>query len=106
MITIELLTSNTRWNPQHPKAAPQFRCHDCHKWISKTGPVALLFKDDFDKEVVILHLGCSDKPSSNQAHARWYPECPESWHDMYDHARNWGSRAGIAALLGIWPDWR
>jgi hypothetical protein len=98
------LAAEVRWNEQHPRRAPQFRCRTCRKWVALTRSLILLREDQPGPEPVILCLRCMDAPTPREAHARWYPDCPRTWHDMYDHHEHaWGSRAAIALLLGIWP---
>lgn len=86
-----------RWDETHPRAAPQFRCAACGKWIALNGPVILLTDRPGN---IVLHTRCH---LARDAHARWYPDCPECWHDTGDHHASFGTRAGIAAHLGLWP---
>lgn len=97
--------TEVRWDQLHPRAAPQFRCRACRRWIAKTRSLVLLSADDPGEDPVTLCLPCMDRPSPAAAHARWHPDCPHAWHDMYDHCGHaTGTRAGIAAYLGLWPD--
>jgi hypothetical protein len=43
----------------------------------------------------VLCLRCMDDPAG---HARDFQQCPEGWHDLFDHLRLFGTRAGIAAM--------
>jgi hypothetical protein len=75
------------------KPAPPFDCHRCARRIGKDRTHYLL-----DTGRVIC-CRCLTKP----AHARLYPDCPHAWHDPLDHLDAAGTRAGIAATLGLWP---
>jgi len=100
------LDEEVRWDAQHLGAAPQFRCRDCRRWITKGGPLILLNPEAPGPEPVLLCLRCMDHPTPRQAHARWYPDCPEGdRHDMYDrpHPHAFGTQVGIAHVLGMWP---
>jgi len=102
--SLRWLMEEVRWDEQRPRSAPQFRCHECRRWIARKRTVMLLAADSPGAEPVLLCLTCMDRPSPRAAHAKWYPGCPERWHDMYDHHEHaWCSRAGVASLLGIWP---
>ncbi len=75
-------------------AAPAFDCASCGRRIGKRAGHNLTD----DSRVVCCR--CLDR----NAHARMYPGCEVSWHDMHDHLRHVvGTRAGIAAVLGMWP---
>lgn len=74
-------------------AAPEFECASCGRKIAKT-KVHYLFDSD------VLCGRCVE--GGQKGHASRYPDCPERWHDMYDHLRMHGTRAGIAAKLGVW----
>lgn len=85
-----------RWDETHPRAAPQFRCAGCRKWIALQRTIIL--REDHGN--LILCIPCD---MSRDAHAKWYPDCPERWHDTGDHQAVFCTRAGLAAHLGIWP---
>lgn len=87
---------NVRWDETHPRAAPQFRCAACGKWIALGQ--SLVLREDCGN--VVLHTRCD---LARDAHAKWYPDCPHRWHDTGDHHASFGTRAGIAAHLGLWP---
>ena len=76
------------------KAAPAFDCAVCKRTIGKTATHCLTD----DKRVL-----CKRCAWGKNAHAKLYPDCPVRWHDAYDHDSCTGSRAGIAAHLGLWP---
>jgi hypothetical protein len=75
------------------KVAPSFDCALCGRRIGKTAGHYVL-----DDNRVI----CS-RDVTKSAHAKLYPDCPERWHDVLDHKGANGTRAGIAAYLGLWP---
>jgi hypothetical protein len=98
------LAAEVRWDEDHPGRAPQFRCHDCRRWIAKARSLILFSADAPGPEPVIVHIRCLNEPTPRQAHARRYPDCPVVWHDVYDHHDHaMGTRAGIAAVVGVWP---
>ncbi|OBF84237.1 hypothetical protein A5791_02355 [Mycobacterium sp. 852002-51163_SCH5372311] len=41
--------------------------------------------------------------ASQKAHAQYYPDCSESWHDMYDHIRCLADRdyVNLFVLAGL-----
>jgi uncharacterized protein YozE (UPF0346 family) len=80
----------------HPREAPQFECSLCGRVIGKSR--SLVLREDCGNK--ILCLRCDMSPG---AHAKLYPACPERWHDTGDHHAAFGTRAGIAVHLGIWP---
>lgn len=74
-------------------AAPAFDCALCRRHIGKR---ALHHCTDDGRVVCSRCLGTA-------AHAKLFRGCPEQWHDVLDHPSCFGSRAGIAAHLGLWP---
>lgn len=76
------------------KPAPPFDCARCHRRIAK-GAIHHLIGGT---ETVIC-----GRCLGRDAHAELFPECKVPWHDMYDHDASCGTRAGIAAHLGLWP---
>jgi hypothetical protein len=44
-----------------------------------------------------------DRCLTKTAHAALYPDCSHGWHDTLDHLASAGTRAGMAAHLGLWP---
>jgi hypothetical protein len=76
------------------KPAPPFDCARCGRRIAKRGIHHLI---DGTRTVV-----CG-RCLSKDTHAALFPDCPKQWHDMLDHDASCGTRAGIAAVLGLWP---
>ncbi len=74
-------------------AAPPFDCANCGRRIGKTATHYLTEGNQ------VACSRCLTRP----AHASLFPDCPEAWHDTLDHSGSSGTRAGIAAHLGIWP---
>jgi hypothetical protein len=74
-------------------SAPPFDCARCRRQIGKTRAHHLIE----GRRVVCSR--CLDRP----AHADLFPDCGVRWHDVLDHEGSQGSRAGIAAHLGLWP---
>jgi hypothetical protein len=75
------------------KAAPPFDCARCRRRIGKTTTHYLI---DGDRVVCVRCLG-------RDAHNELFPDCDVRWHDVGDHKGAAGTRAGIAAHLGLWP---
>ena len=76
------------------KPAPPFDCARCHRRIAKRGLHHLI-----DGTAIVICGRCLGR----DAHADLFPDCPKQWHDMHDHDAAMGTRAGIAATLGLWP---
>lgn len=77
------------------RAAPAFDCAACGRRIGKTAGHNLT--DDG-------RVMCTRCLGTRRLHRDLYPECPVAWHDLFDHARGVaGTRAGVAAVLGLWP---
>lgn len=75
------------------KPAPAFDCAMCGRRIGKTAGHYLI---EGDRVVCGRCLG-------RDAHTDLFPDCPIGWHDVLDHEGSQGTRAGIAAHLGLWP---
>lgn len=81
------------------KPAPEFTCAQCGRVIGRGRTHVYVNALD-----AVWCLRCfSPHAGSREVHARVYPDCPERWHDMYDHPTVSGTRAGIACMLGLWP---
>jgi hypothetical protein len=79
------------------KRAPALSCGICGRRLGKAAGHYLLEGG---------HLACTWCIESGQRgghHAALYPDCPHRWHDLLDHLATTGTRAGIAATLGLWP---
>jgi hypothetical protein len=76
------------------KPAPAFDCASCGRRIGKTATHTLIEGD---------RVICS-RCLTRSAHAKLFPDCPTRWHDPLDHSGSCGTRAGIAAHLGLWPN--
>lgn len=77
------------------RAAPAFDCAGCGRRIGKASGHYLLSNSDG----LVVCARCLTKA----VHARLFPDCPHRWHDTLDHSATCGTRAGIAATLGLWP---
>ena len=71
--------------------APALRCDECARRIGKTN-THLVTPDRGNLFCVRCWMG----PRSTQArlHARLYPDCPHTWHDLGDHHVGHATRAG------------
>lgn len=76
------------------KPAPPFNCARCHRCIGKRGLHHLI-----DGSTTVVCGRCLGR----DAHGDLFPSCTVPWHDVYDHPASFGTRAGIAAHLGLWP---
>jgi len=70
-----------RSDPRHPRAAPAFRCSQCRRWIGKRRPVAVIIGENVTP--VIVCVRCADADPGVRL--------------------RFGTRAGTARRLGIWP---
>lgn len=75
------------------KPAPAFDCTRCRRRIGKRAGHYLI-----DGGRVVC-ARCLDRA----AHSELFPDCEIRWHDVLDHKGSQGTRAGIAAHLGLWP---
>jgi hypothetical protein len=77
------------------KAAPTFDCDQCGRRIRKDGGHYVIEP---------CRLVCVRCLGRRELHPQLYPDCLDQWHDLYDHTRVvGGTRAGVAAWLGVWP---
>lgn len=74
--------------------APALDCAHCGRTIGKR---AAHYRT-FDQRVM-----CGRCISDRRLHSQLWPACPHAWHDNYDHLAAIGTRAGVAAALGLWP---
>lgn len=75
------------------KPAPAFGCASCGRRIGKNATHYLLEDDR------VTCGRCLGRP----VHAALFLGCDVRWHDVLDHLGSVGTRAGIAAHLGLWP---
>lgn len=69
----------------------EFECQACHRTIGKNAGHNVT-----DHGRVM----CSRCLNHRDLHSDWWPDCPHSWHDNFDHIRRIGStRAAIAHQL-------
>lgn len=78
------------------KPAPVFDCARCQRRIGK---LATHYLAEDGSRHWILCRRCLDRA----AHDELFPDCGVRWHDVLDHKCTPGTRAGIAAHLGLWP---
>jgi hypothetical protein len=72
-------------------------CVVCDRPISPRRHVVLLgTRDDYDPARVVC-TRCMQ--NSNPLHARFWPDCPEAWHDLYDHPHALATKAAAVYLL-------
>lgn len=82
--------------------APSFDCAVCGRRIGKTrGHFLLGYPDTPPSPERLLCVRCMN--NSRRLHARYYPDCPERWHDLHDHPSCHATRAAAAKLIGVWP---
>lgn len=76
--------------------APSFDCEVCHRTIDKWRG------HNVTTDNRIICSGCIPG-NSKPLHRELFPDCPDDWHDMYDHLRYVVSdRLAVAATLGLW----
>ena len=75
------------------KPAPASDCARCGRRIGRTAGHYLIKGDR------VVCSRCLDRA----AHGELFPGCDVGWHDVLDHKGSQGTRAGIAAHLGLWP---
>lgn len=81
------------------RKAPALICAGCNRPIGKKRLHLVAETDQGNRVVGGCCLGSTTRP----LHRSLWPSCPELWHDVYDHSSSSGTRAGVAALLGLWP---
>lgn len=75
--------------------APPLDCAACGRTISKRRG------HNLTEDRRVLCGRCLDDKAT---HALLWPTCVKDWHDAYDHTPSVaGTRAGVAAALGLWP---
>lgn len=72
-----------RW-PWGSGSAPALRCDECRQPIGKRRTHFV---------TVSGNLLCPNCWLAPDAHAKYYPGCPERWHDTGDHALSCATRA-------------
>jgi hypothetical protein len=70
----------------------RYNCTACGRRIAKRASVPLCGDD--------LTICCSRCLGGHEAHAAIYPDCPEAWHDVYDHGTRLCTHAAARHLLG------
>jgi hypothetical protein len=77
-------------------AAPALRCDECGKRISKPQGLHGVTESQnllCGRCLVPQHAG------TQCLHAKYYPDCPEAWHDMFDHHISYATRAAAWLVL-------
>lgn len=78
-------------------------CAECRRTIGKSGYHRLLGPEPYDPGRVLC-INCSRRgswrPTAQELHAKYYPDCPYEWHDLYDHrsVHSYGRRGAVAVL--------
>jgi hypothetical protein len=70
--------------------APAHDCHECGKHIGNRR-----FHCIVDNTRVL----CGRCLDQRHLHTKYYPECPDAWHDMYDHDLKLATRAAAWFVL-------
>jgi late competence protein required for DNA uptake (superfamily II DNA/RNA helicase) len=83
-----------RW-PWGHGPAPALRCDECGKRIGKPRTHFIPASEN------LLCPSCMvlTRSGSVRLHAKYYPDCPETWHDMWDHSLSHATRAGAWFVL-------
>jgi hypothetical protein len=78
-----------RW-PWGTGPAPPHDCSACGHRIGKRR---------FHCIVDNTHVLCGRCMNQRHLHAKYYPDCPVAWHDMYDHGVHFATRAAVWYVL-------
>ena len=70
--------------------APALRCDECGRRIGKPR---------FHCVVAGAHLLCVRCLGQRRLHAKYHPDCPVAWHDMYDDDVSLATRAAAWFVL-------
>lgn len=70
------------------KAEP-FNCHHCRRLIGQRRTHLIVNGH-------VLCIRCMEK---RELHPIYWPDCPEAWHDMYDHGLTFATRAAAQWTL-------
>lgn len=83
-----------RW-PWGTGPAPALCCDECRKRIGKSRTHFVIASGN------LLCPGCLvlTRGSSARLHAKYYPDCPEDWHDMWNHNISHATRAAAWFVL-------
>ena len=76
--------------------APPFDCAACARRIGRD-------RTHYQLSKVGNPVVCIRCAETRTLHSKFFPDCPHQWHDLFDHLDRVGTRAGIAAALGLWP---
>jgi hypothetical protein len=83
-----------RW-PWGTGPAPALRCDECRKRIGKPRTHFVTASEN----LLCPHCMTLNRAASGRLHAKYYPDCPEPWHDMFDHGLSHATRAGAWFVL-------
>lgn len=85
-------------------SAPALDCGHCGRRIGKTAGHILIGAEPYTADRLLCIRCMSRRRTVGAAlHGRYYPECSEPWHDLYDHPGAHATRAAAARLLGLKP---
>lgn len=75
--------------------APALYCDECGRCIGKRNTHFIVDSNN------LLCSGCIVPRSggTQRLHAKYYPACPDGWHDMFDHKLSLASRAAAWFVL-------
>jgi hypothetical protein len=82
--------TRARW-PWGGGPAPALRCDECRRRLGKQATHFVIAGGEY-----LLCQACmtGSRGRSQRLHGKYYPECPESWHEMFDHEKSFATRAG------------
>ena len=83
---------NPRYNVIY-KELPPFRCEVCSKILGRQ-TVHLVIEAG-----AIACLDCAGGLGGVEAHARFYPQCGNPWHDLHDHTTVFARRCSANSAL-------
>jgi hypothetical protein len=76
------------------------RCPLCARYVCRVcaEPVPKRHKVIWTATGCVVCLRCGDH-RAREAHAICYPDCPESWHDMWDHGNTFATTGGLRRVI-------
>jgi hypothetical protein len=88
-----------------PVPAPALNCGHCRRQLGKTVGHLLIGAEPYSPDrLLCTHCMSPKRTVAQSLHGRYYPDCGDAWHDLYDHPIAHATRAAAAHLLGLWPN--
>ncbi|MCV7317269.1 hypothetical protein H7J77_17175 [Mycolicibacillus parakoreensis] len=74
-----------------------YRCNVCNRRLGLNRMHLVV------NNTTILCARCANE-NGRRLHSELHPDCPEDWHDVYDHPLKFATRAGVFRVQQIRPD--